>query len=215
MQRSSTIGQQKKAPKDDDQRSIAPERLKGETTIAYRAFMDFCRMGASRSIKRLADEYAKQPEPMANYASLRTFSSRNKWPERVAQFDKELAELETAQWVERRAAAREDDWQIGETLRQLAIAIIEQAPQFMRTRHRYIRGKRGEPDREISITSIDLGIALTAAKLASELQRLAAEMPNRFIDVQSAGKHPAPTLYLPVAFELVPIDAQPEAPQEK
>lgn len=182
------------------------DKLRKETATEYQAFMDYCRMGPQRSIRKLAAHYAKQPIPLTKQTSMETYSKKNKWQERVLAWDADQSEIVNEKWLERRVAVREADWDVAEKLRKLALGILNESPNFMRTRRKLVKGKNGEPDREIVTVGLNLQQALQAVKLASELQRLSAEMPDRFIDVQSAGKALQPVIYLPKPDELVVSD---------
>jgi hypothetical protein len=98
------------------------------------------------------------------------------WEERAAAYDEHLAAQERRKWEARRRQVREQDWDVGDELRDLAANILAQSPQFLKTTRRLIKGQDGAPDREVVTLALDGGFLLRAVKLASELQRQAAEV---------------------------------------
>lgn len=76
------------------------ERRKGERTDAYAALCDYARMGAGRSLKALHARYEDEAgtssdtePPTTNYSTLRNWSSRNDWAERVEEYDEDVQRL--------------------------------------------------------------------------------------------------------------------------
>jgi len=98
------------------------------------------------------------------------------WEERARAYDDHLAEQERLKWEARRREVREADWQAGEALRDLAAQILAQTPQFLRTTRRLVKGKNGQPDREVITIGISADTMVRVLKLASELQQQAAEV---------------------------------------
>ncbi len=99
------------------------------------------------------------------------------WEQRAQAYDDHLAQLDRERWEARRRAVRERDWTAGEELRDLAAKVLAQAPQFVKTTRRLLRGHDGAPDREVITLGLDADALLKTLKLASELQRQAAEVP--------------------------------------
>lgn len=174
------------------EQSEALARLSGETARAYAAFLDYVKLGDGRSLRRLLEQYQAwhgekrgQSEgkaravsvPTARLATLEGWSTRYRWQERLAAYQAELARREQAVWEQRRAEVRERDWAAGEELRDLAAQVLAQAPQFVKTTRRLLRGRDGAPDREVITLGLDADALLKTLKLASELQRQAAEVP--------------------------------------
>ena len=98
------------------------------------------------------------------------------WEKRAEAFDDYCAENNIDQWVKRKEAVRQDDWQLGEDMRRLATAILAEGPEFLIERERFVKGKSGKPDTLIVTIALDVNAAVKAGKLGSDLQRLAAEM---------------------------------------
>jgi hypothetical protein len=115
--------------------------------------------------------------PTVRLATLESWSTRYRWQERLAGYQAERARRERAVWEQRRAEVREADWQVSAELRELVRAALAQLPQFIKTTRTYVKGRDGEPDREIVTVQHDLPALLKALELASKLQRLAAEVP--------------------------------------
>jgi len=80
------------------------------------------------------------------------------WEERARAYDDHLAEQERLKWEARRREVREADWQAGRTTRRL------------------VKGKNGQPDREVITIGISADTMVRVLKLASELQQQAAEV---------------------------------------
>ena len=77
-----------------------PVRLKGERAKSYNAFCDYCLLGATRSLKKLCDEYRRQRDcdsaveiPTQRGRTLDTWSSRFGWQERVEEYDLAMREI--------------------------------------------------------------------------------------------------------------------------
>jgi hypothetical protein len=98
------------------------------------------------------------------------------WEERAQAWDNHQAELDRQRWEERRQAVREQDWALGDDLRKLAAEMLKQAPRFVKGSRSVIKGKDGSPDREVVTMELTIDALFKAAKLASDLQRLAAEI---------------------------------------
>ncbi len=173
--------------------SLAPRD--GESKRAHTAFIDYALMGPGRSLRKLWDRYRGQSEgeagaekpPTRRLATLEAWSSKFTWQKRIEAWTAEQQLLDQARWEERRRAIREADWDAGEALRGLAADILAQAPQFLKTTRRLVKGTNGTPDREVITVGIDIGAMLKALAQASELQRQAAEMP-KVVDVTSDGE---------------------------
>lgn len=174
------------------EQSEALARLSGETARAYAAFLDYVKLGEGRSLRRLLEQYQawhgekrRQSDgkvtadlpPTTRLRTLEGWSTRYRWQERLAAYQAELARREQAVWERRRAEVREADWQMSAELRELVRAALAQLPQFIKTTRTYVKGRDGEPDREVVTVQHDLPALLKALEVASALQRLAAEVP--------------------------------------
>jgi hypothetical protein len=162
-------------------------RQPGETLRAYAAFLDYVRLGEGRSLRRLLAQYTHGENrerseykpgtarpPTRRFATLAEWSAKYGWQERLAAYKAERAQHEQAVWEERRRAVREADWSLGWQLRELVQRLLAQ-------------------------TELDADALLKALKLASELQRLAAEVPppKQTHDVHIT--HPTPISFIRVA----------------
>jgi hypothetical protein len=158
----------------------------GESDRAHTAFLDYVQLGPGRSLAKLAKRYCGQSEgeagagspPTCRLGTLETWSTKFNWQERLAAYKQEQDARDLQLWEQRQQDIRAADWAIGEQLRALAADILAQTPQFMKTTRKVIRGKKGEPDREIITIAIDLPTAIKAIETGSKLQRLAAGMPD-------------------------------------
>jgi len=160
-------------------------RQAGETPKAHAAFLDYVRMGPGRSLRKLHERYCQQSDnepatespPTQRLRTLADWSVRFAWQKRLAAYKDERDRHDQERWEARRRAVRERDWDAGEELRDLAAKVLAQAPQFVKTTRRLLRGHDGAPDREVITLGLDADALLKTLKLASELQRQAAEVP--------------------------------------
>jgi hypothetical protein len=92
-----------------------PPRQDGETDKSYAALVDYCRLGAGRSLRRLKDlyrSYTGQKPPTRHIGTLKTWSTTHGWQARVSEYDRR-AQMADEVWLEHkrqevRAAALED-----------------------------------------------------------------------------------------------------------
>lgn len=156
----------------------------GETARAHTAFLDYVRQGPGRSVRTLCARYRVQTEgepraekpPTTRLATLFEWSTRHAWQERLAAFKDERDAHDQEVWEARRRQVREQDWGTGEELRELVARILAEAPQFLKSTRRVVKGHGGQPDREIITVGIQIDAMLKAVDLASKLQRQAAEV---------------------------------------
>lgn len=160
------------------------EQRDDESRKAYAAFLDYVRMGAGRSHRKLHAEYRQRSDsgptadlpPTTRLRTLHDWSAKYAWQARLEKYLKEREQAEQAEWEERRRELRFADWALGDDLRTLGARIIEQAPMFD-GKKRLIKGRNGQSDTIVETIALRLREAIEALKLASELQRQAAEMP--------------------------------------
>lgn len=113
---------------------VLPVRLKGETVKSYQAFIDYCQMGAARSLADLHQTYTEGTPEKAPTRQLRTikgWSSRWHWQERVAEYSQNVnaereKRLEQARIDIERAETRDHDRMLAEWDRRWAL--LEEAP---------------------------------------------------------------------------------------
>ena len=98
------------------------------------------------------------------------------WARRAKAFDDFCAKNNINQWIARREKVRQDDWILGEEMRELATAILAAGPGFLKRRKRTVKGKDGKPDKVYITLALDVNAAVKAGKLGSDLMRLAAGM---------------------------------------
>lgn len=155
-----------------------------ESAKAYAAFLDYIRLGPTRSLRKLLEQYRVQSEvkpgtenpPTRRLATLSDWSVKYEWQARLRAYFEERRQRDQAEWEERQREVRQLDWDIGGALRQQVVQALAQMPQFLKTTRQYIKGQDGEPDREVVQIQQDLTALLKAAELASKLQRQAAEI---------------------------------------
>jgi hypothetical protein len=121
----------------------------GETAKAYSAFLDYCRMGPGRSLAKLCASYRQKDgettaeiPPTKLLRTLERWSSKYNWQQRIEAWETELQRQEQELWETRRQQVKEADWQAGEELRALAVRILDQTAQFLKTTSRTARSSR-------------------------------------------------------------------------
>ncbi len=176
------------------------EKLDDEPGKVYRAFLDYCQMGAGRSLTKLQKRYQSAAEalplsdpvepPTKRLQTLKTWSVKWDWQRRVEAWDKAQQEAEDALWRERQLKIREQDWETGTDLRDLVDTMLREGVNFIKTKRRFIKGdpEKGVPDREIITMALDGQFLVKAAEAASKLQRLAAGMPDSATEVSGEVK---------------------------
>lgn len=160
-------------------------RLPGESKNAYKAILDYCRMGSGRSLRNLVDHYVRQfadeyqtPKPDSStpacvfprpptirWSTISTWSARYGWVEAAAEWDKEAERLDQELWERRRAELREREWDLGERLQERARKALEE---------------QNLPDFKAS----DIP---RMADTGSKLSRLATGQPTDSVEVQDNG----------------------------
>lgn len=155
------------------------ERLAGETDKAYAAFMQYCRMGTGRSLRKLARKIKglqDSDEGSTNYwRQLGKWSSEYNWPERASAFDAHYENLRQKRWERRQRTIRENDYTEAAELRKLARKILGESPKFVKaTRKTTEYNPDGSPKTVVVTLALDAHLAINALNTASKLQRQAA-----------------------------------------
>ena len=158
------------------------DRRTGETTKANRALRDYAAMGPGRSLRLLSQQYQNIPEtelppPSLSFPTLKLWSAKHKWTDRVAEWDAEqnqlLDEQNTEMWLARMAKLREQEWEHSQ-------ALIERAQEMLNYPLAQVR-KVEEEDGKTLVTIVmpakwSLRDAAAYAETASRLARLATGM---------------------------------------
>lgn len=169
---------------------IPIERLPDEPDRAWAAFLDYCRMGPGRSLRKLVGAYREQSEtarraqagggpgaaelpPTRRLTTVEGWSDRYSWQARVAEFDAQQQADDLARWAVRREKARDRDWAQGDGLREIADKLIGAAPAVI--------------DRMVKAGQLDLRFLTQVVETASKLQRLAAGLPDSHQEISGAG----------------------------
>ena len=73
---------------------VIPERITGETAKAHKGFVDYCEMGAGRSLLKLHRRYTERAlEPVTlHLRTLKRWSTEHNWQARVAEYERRAAE---------------------------------------------------------------------------------------------------------------------------
>lgn len=196
------------------------DRQKGESKKAYAAFLDYCSMGVARSIRKLHAIYIKQATseeqakpPTDSLSTLFSWSAKQDWDSRSADWDEEKRNEADREWKSRQAIVREADWEQSDKLRGLAEKILSDGPNYLKTRRKFIKGRDGQPDREIITVGLNAELAIKALDLASKLQRLSSGLPNNVSATDlttGGGALDMPKIFLPTVADL----ADPESDDE-
>lgn len=108
-----------------------PERREKESDNAYNALLDYCQMGAGRSLSSLVNRYqtvSKSLPPTKRITTLKQWSSRYEWQARTAAYDADIkAEAEEKLKAHRLAVLEEGfalDFERVRALKRLA-ALLE------------------------------------------------------------------------------------------
>lgn len=151
------------------------ERQEGESAKAYAAFNIYLSLGDKRTIREVGRQLSKSE------ALLSRWSTKYKWPLRIIEHGKYLAEAErkaaeaiasisAAEWVERQQAQRAKEWE----LRNKLVELGEKAIQ------RWIKN-------ESRCGSLE-GIA-RVLELASKLGRLASGLATEHTEISGQINH--------------------------
>lgn len=159
------------APRYDPANPLAA--IEGETINAHQALIDFWEMGADREKTKLAERYSginrardgqasgeqRPPTKSTNQKTARnqitTWASQHQWRERIQQAATNEAARVQEIMIERRAAVLVQQFEIGQRMIELGQEGLKQSQQFTRTTRRLVKGKNGEPDREIITVRMD------------------------------------------------------------
>lgn len=156
---------------------------KGESLRANRALRDYAFMGPGRSLRKLLEKYREQSDnkartekaPTNRFSSLADWSTKYQWQDRVALWEALQDAAIDQRWAERRSEHREDEWELRDSLVELAKNIIAEGPKFLQTRRRTQKDQDGRII-EIVTVALDARLAVEAAEAASKLGRLASNM---------------------------------------
>lgn len=105
------------------------ERQPGETMLAFQAFSEYLRLGATRSAPEVAANLGK------GLLALRKWQERHGWVERATQWDAFLVEQEQAAavlftkeraltWAKRQEELREAEWEVSQKLLEKARELL-------------------------------------------------------------------------------------------
>ncbi len=164
------------------------DRLEDETDKAFAAFNAYCRMGAGRSIRRLAKKYREENVGKTSVEidgswripTLEGWSAKYDWQSRVSAFDSYQEKQRLAKWERRQERIRERDYEQGERLRKLSDKILDESPKFVK--HKRVvtdRNSDGTPKTVMNVVALDGNLMITALNAASKLQRQAAGLDDK------------------------------------
>ena len=170
-------------PENPLARVVAVQNVsRGESRNAHQALLDnyAWRCSLREQAKRYRQQDGSIPSakpPTTSYTMLMKWSTWYAWEERKNLQKLIDQEAERQLWLERRAQARELDWSQGGKLRDLADRVIEEAPNFVK------EWTSLEDGMLVKYKALSTDALVKVAKLASDLQRLAAGMETGRIGV--------------------------------
>lgn len=154
------------------------KRAKDESLRANQALRDYALMGPGRSIRKLCEQYRnrnpgnqKTAIPTSRVGTLLLWSSTYRWQDRIAQWELLQAQEAERHWAERRKQLREEEWDLGSKLLELAKNMLAESPKFLKTSRRVTRDGR-----EIITVALDSKFMVQLAEMSAKLRRLAAGM---------------------------------------
>lgn len=158
------------------------EVSQGESRAAHQALLDnyAWRCNLRDQIERYRSEKSRDHSgnpPTTSLLTLTKWSSRYSWEIRKNLQKAIDQEAERLMWLERRAQARELDWNQGGKLRDLADEIISEGPKFIK------EWSEIEDGVIIKYKALSADAMVKVAKLASDLQRLASGLETGRVGV--------------------------------
>lgn len=178
-------------------------RCKAEGKRANAAFVAYFNMGAGRNLRALADMFCKQvadnPQaapPTTILSTINGWSFRNAWQARVARAEElrneadELTLRDERLTRERRRMQRREEWEdrewaLAQKLTGLAEEVLSEAPNYIKTKKRLVKGKNGQPDQLIVTLSLDGNMAVRAGDVASKLARLSTGSHTESVEIRN------------------------------
>jgi hypothetical protein len=167
------------------------ERRSNEYVKAYEAFKMYADLGSRRSARRVWERLGK------SRALIERWSARHQWTERAKAWDEDqdkqrrkaedsAMKAEAVNWAKRKQQSRESDWELAESLRAKARAMLE-----------YPIAKRtileGDGTVHVHPQKFSLGSVARMLEVASKLSRLAAGMFTEKVERSRLDNHPVAT----------------------
>ena len=158
------------------------ESTRGESRAAHQALLDnyAWRCTLRAQIERYQSEESRRDStnpPTTSLLTLSRWSGLYSWEIRKNLQKAIDQEAERLMWLERRAQARELDWNQGGKLRNLADEIINEGPKFIK------EWSEIEDGVIIKYKALSADAMVKVAKLASDLQRLASGLETGRVGV--------------------------------
>lgn len=153
-----------------------------ETPKASAAFHEYCLLGPSRSLRKLADRLHQfTPKSPPGIDTLKMWSSEHNWQERVKEFDKEQAEERLRKQQQEIEKMNQEHALLGRTQALRAVKQIEEL---------------------IKVQKFGSQAAVQLLKVATDLERLARGAATDRQEITGSGGAPFQTIfYLPKVDE--------------
>jgi hypothetical protein len=184
--------------------------VKGESLEANTALRDYALMGEGRSLAKLHARYQERtatlheqqrgqsggkagvkfgapvsvelPDlpPTKRLKTLEGWSVKFGWQVRIEAWKGLLDAEEDAKWKKRRWQIREDEWEHGSEMLDLAKSILAEGPKFIRTTRRYDQ----QNEREIITLALDSQALVKVSEISAKLRRQAAGMETEHVKLE-------------------------------
>lgn len=183
------------APRFDPAQPLAA--IDRETATAHRALLDYWELGPERSYPKLADIYAgrnrgeyreqlpgRTPPTRSKNAItaqkiIEAWGSSHQWQARIkAQNTIDQQRLQEIM-IERRATVLAQQYEMSQEMIELGREGLRQGAQFTSTSRRFIKGKDGQPDREIITVRMDGRAVVQMAETGIKLARDATGLDDK------------------------------------
>jgi hypothetical protein len=178
------------------------DKQKGEPQFWYGRFETYRLLGTERTIedawRTKCPEVAKRRKRPGSawYVASKTWD----WIKRAEAWDASEKARVDKEWELRRVALKDADYELGQKMRTLAARLISMMPNFLDSKESFEPDPRN-PGQSMRVLTLKMRTrpsdAAQMAKVASELQRLAAGMSSENVDVTSGGEKVGVIVYLP------------------
>lgn len=180
-----------------------------ESDVAHAAMIDYFRLGPGRSLDKLHRMYTGESAgiyqenkslepPTRSISTLKKWSMNHEWQDRLGDWEYNEQLLDEAEWRKRKKETREADYLLATELRQTAMGILRHTSQFVKRTESVQPGTptvvdedgkvvtEGTPDRVVITIKLKMTQAIQAARAASQIARLAADIapPKQTVGIE-------------------------------
>jgi hypothetical protein len=167
------------------------DRQPGELALWFGRFERFRLMGTERTVEglfRLVKQEQNLTKPYRGRPShWHEAAKKWHWRERAEAWDAAEKARVDKEWEQRRVALKDADYELGQKMRTLAARLISMMPNFLDSKESFEPDPRN-PGQSMRVLTLKMRTrpsdAAQMAKVASELQRLAAGEPTQIGEQQ-------------------------------